>query len=111
MIIRLEGTSAALWCPACEDLHLINLDAGGWTFDGDTERPTITPSIKVAGAQWPQDYPEFRKHRHDVAPGEPTICHSFVLEGHWQFLPDCTHELAGQTVPCVPIPDGIFADS
>ncbi len=28
--------------------------------------------------------------------------HSFVVDGHIQFLGDCTHELAGQTVD---IPD------
>ena len=110
MIIRVEDTRAALWCPACDGLHMISLGAGGWTFDGNTERPTITPSIKVGGAQWPEDYPEFRKPRHHVPPGEQTTCHSFIVEGHWQFLPDCTHELAGQTVPCVPIPDGLFED-
>lgn len=32
-------------------------------------------------------------------------CHSFVQGGHWVFLGDCAHALAGQTVPMVPIPD------
>ena len=32
----------------------------------------------------------------------PFVCHSFVVNGQIQFLPDCTHALAGQTVP---IPD------
>lgn len=26
-------------------------------------------------------------------------CHSFVVDGQMQFLGDCTHALAGQTVP------------
>ena len=40
-----------------------------------------------------------------VEPGQLTVCHSFVSDGQWQFLGDCTHALAGQTVPVVPIPD------
>ncbi len=32
----------------------------------------------------------------DGAP--PAICHSFVTDGRIQFLSDCTHPLAGQTV-------------
>ena len=27
-----------------------------------------------------------------------TVCHSFVTDGRIQFLGDCTHSLAGQTV-------------
>jgi hypothetical protein len=29
---------------------------------------------------------------------EQRVCHSFVTDGRIQFLSDCTHELAGQTV-------------
>jgi hypothetical protein len=29
---------------------------------------------------------------------KPSICHSFVTDGRIQFLNDCTHSLAGQTV-------------
>ena len=32
-------------------------------------------------------------------------CHSFIRNGHWEFLGDCAHSLAGQTVPMVPVPD------
>jgi hypothetical protein len=30
------------------------------------------------------------------------VCHSFVREGQIQFLGDCTHAFAGQTVPMIP---------
>lgn len=29
----------------------------------------------------------------------PHVCHTFVTDGKINFLSDCTHELAGQTVP------------
>lgn len=28
----------------------------------------------------------------------PQVCHSYVTNGRIQYLGDCTHELAGQTV-------------
>lgn len=111
-----SGTSLYLWCPGCEDLHQVHFGgtAGNqWEFDGDTERPTLSPSLLVRAVQWSEEYalPKFdkRRDRHpNIPPGEHTICHSFVRDGTWQFLSDSTHVLAGRTVPCVPIPDGLF---
>lgn len=123
MIVRIAtaiqpecGTSLWLWCPGCEDLHHVQFGgtAGNqWEFDGNTERPTLSPSLLVRAVQWPEEYalPKFgkRRDRHrKITPGQHTICHSFVRDGQWQFLPDSTHVLTGQTVPCLPIPDGLF---
>lgn len=35
----------------------------------------------------------------DQPGGLPSVCHCFVADGAMQFLGDCTHALAGQTVP------------
>ena len=36
-------------------------------------------------------------------PGDPPeVCHSFITDGRIQFLNDCTHALAGHTVPLPP---------
>ena len=114
-VVRVNGDRAYLWCPGCEELHSVTFGAGEgvrWEFDGNLDSPTISPSIKVFGNQWPPEYPEYVKHRHpSVKPGDDTVCHSFVRDGQWQFLGDSTHVLAGQTVPCVPIPDGLFDDA
>jgi hypothetical protein len=90
--VRIDGRSeheghVSYWfcCPGCEQLHRIN---STWTFNGDTERPTFTPSI--------------------LARGEHT-CHSFITDGEIRFLADCTHDLAGQAVP-LPELDGWFDD-
>ncbi len=92
-----------LWCPACEETHRVTV--GPWSWDGNEERPTISPSILVGGVQWAEGE-HFHKPQHArVGAGEPIICHSFVREGRWEFLGDCTHALAGQTVDCVPLPE------
>lgn len=78
-------------CPGCKMPHVVYVttpDRPSWTFNGDLDRPTFSPSVSV---QWDQNV---------FGPQGPTrhICHSFVKEGKIQFLDDCTHSLAGQTV-------------
>lgn len=96
-----EQSLVNFWCPGCDDAHTINTNT--WTWNGDLERPTFTPSVLVGGVQWDPEY-GFHKPNHNVAPGAPIVCHSFVTDGRIQFLGDCTHSLAGQTVPLPPWP-------
>ena len=71
-------------CPGCNQEHKIN---DGWQFNQDFENPTISPSVLVQGYMRNEDNPHF-----------PFKCHSFIKSGAIQFLNDCTHNLAGQTV-------------
>lgn len=80
-------------CPACKYGHAFYtkdgpLDANGkeqnWTFNGDLDSPTISPSLNV--------------HARD----EKYRCHSWINNGMIQFLSDCFHDMKGKTVP---IPD------
>ncbi|WP_164828247.1 hypothetical protein [Sinorhizobium medicae] len=57
-------------------------------YNGNPDVPTFTPSVLVTN-----NGPDAGK---DGPP--PAICHSFVTDGRIQFLADCTHALAGQTV-------------
>lgn len=93
-----EGGRVLFWCPGCECAHQIGSPPWGW--NGRLDLPTFTPSVLVRGVQWPrEEYPDRHKRQHvDVAPGGDTVCHSFVTDGRIQYLGDCTHELAGQTV-------------
>lgn len=105
MIVRVRGAALWLWCPACEDTHRITVgQSDSWTWDGNEAAPTISPSILVQGVQWDESS-DFHKPRHHIATGEQTICHSLVRSGVWEFLGDCTHDLAGQKVSLVPLPD------
>lgn len=88
----IDGGQAALFdCPGCGFLHAVHISQGHtprpvWGWNGNVDAPTFTPSIAVS---W---------HERNI----PKMCHSFVTDGRIQFLGDCTHSLAGQTVD---IPD------
>lgn len=78
-------------CPGCGEWHLVYVEQPSprnqqWQWNGNMERPTFEPSILI---NWAGGYGPERK---------PKVCHSFVRDGHIQFLGDCTHALAGQTV-------------
>ncbi|QIL71679.1 ammonia monooxygenase [Diaphorobacter sp. HDW4B] len=78
-------------CPGCDAQHAIQHgaeDDPNWSWNGSLEKPTFSPSVLVTytGADAGRD----------GAP--PAVCHSFVTDGRIQFLGDCTHALAGQTV-------------
>lgn len=78
-----------MWCPGCDRSHRVIDGPNGWTWDGNEDTPTFSPSILV---RWQR-----------VA-GQPERCHSFIRGGVWEFLDDCTHALAGRRVPMVPHP-------
>jgi hypothetical protein len=102
-VIQRDGDMLTLFCPACQETHQVHDGSDGWVWDGNTETPTLSPSIKVTGVQWPIGS-GFHKPLHwKVAAGDETVCHSYVIRGEWQYLADSTHALAGQTVPCVPL--------
>lgn len=78
------------WCPGCAMSHVLRTKPTGWAFNGDHESPTFSPSVLVTWSEWggTEDPADDIKH----------CCHSFVTDGRIQFLGDCTHALAGQTV-------------
>ena len=86
--------SLMFMCPGCKvwgasGLHILPVNVSGsidrpsWTWDGNLELPTLSPSIL--------------SHYRD---GDR--CHSFLRNGLFEFLADSTHPLAGTTVD---IPD------
>lgn len=83
-------------CPGCGENHRVT---DSWTFNGDTVRPTIRPSILVTWRANPdaiEGFEEWRKERR---------CHSFVTDGKIAFLSDCTHAHAGETMDLPPMSD------
>lgn len=85
-----------LKCPGCDQLHFIYVRGASarlsnkvpeWEFNGDIKRPTFSPSLLLKSTRGESN--------------ENHVCHSFIRDGNWQFLNDCTHDLAGKTVPMV----------
>lgn len=91
------------WCPACRRLHVYD---ERWTFNGNYEAPTFTPSLKVssghhvAGMQMQADGKcgICERARERGVRSICGICHLHVTNGKILYSSDCTHELAGQTV-------------
>lgn len=57
-----------------------------WSWNGDTEKPTLKPSVLTRTEDW--------------SSGEciKIVCHTWINDGKVQFLSDCSHEFAGQTL-------------
>lgn len=99
----------AFMCPGCKHQHLVRVAAlegfpnrPVWDFNQNPDTPTFSPSYLLTSHTWsppvtPKNLSEWR-----AAPWPqvkvPKVCHSFITDGKIQFLDDCTHELAGQTV-------------
>lgn len=79
------------WCPGCEKGHPLPYKRGGWKFDGNLESPTFAPSFK-----------------HDLGGGK--VCHYIVTAGQVAFCSDCTHSLAGRTIPMPDLPPHLRDD-
>lgn len=83
-----EHTRVVFTCPGCGFDHGVTVTPGtpypAWEWNGSLEAPTLRPSVLCT-------YP--------WGPGrEQRTCHSFVTEGRIQYLGDCSHGLAGQTI-------------
>lgn len=81
-----------MWEDGASGLHMLPVNSAvktpAWTWDGNLEAPTLSPSILT-------------KHG-----GNPAgVCHSFLNAGVFDFLSDCTHPLAGQKVAMPPLED------
>lgn len=102
---RTEDGSLLWWCVACGHAH------GGppsrWSFNGDEEHPTFTPSFLVRSGHyipghtgdcwctWNATHPE------DPSGFACRVCHTVIRNGQIQYLGDCTHAYAGKTIDMV----------
>lgn len=87
-----EGNGLMFRCPGCGCAHRVQYGDGPgprWSWNGDEIRPTFTPSVLVT----------YNGADAGVDGAPPAVCHSFVTNGQIAFLADCSHALAGQTVP------------
>lgn len=89
----------AYWCPGCKTIHVVKIDPDQkpcWTWNGNPDKPTFSPSILVKTGRAVD--PKYEPHGNDP----PEICHCFIRNGVIDFLTDCKHDLAGRKVEMVP---------
>ena len=98
--LRIGISDYSFYCQGCKCHHGVwikkeNYAGPVWDFNNDIKNPTFYPSIKV---EW--IYCEYDQIT--SMPIQSTrkimICHSFITNGKIQYLSDCTHKLAGQTI-------------
>lgn len=82
-------------CPACNRMHELN---DTWSFNGDFQNPTFSPSIKVTGTHFITEEESVRVMRGEKVSPRKLVCHSFIRNGKIEFCGDCTHEHAGKTL-------------
>lgn len=91
-----EGaTTLAHWCPGCDNFHDYAVETpmsngARWQWDGNAARPSFRPSMHIKIGP--------------TGSGKMYVCHYYLRDGKLEFLSDCTHKFAGQTVNLPDIP-------
>lgn len=95
-----EATHLQLHLPGPLPNRILPVMIGGrregtpnWTWNGSIDCPTVRPSVLTKGAGRVFREGEYKEH----------VCHSWINDGKVQFLDDCTHEFAGQTLELLDI--------
>lgn len=112
--LRRATGSYVHWCPACKEMHRL---PDGWTFNGNVDKPSFQPSLKHTGLKLNKDADgkwigEGRDAWLYDAKGDPIpeVCHYFLTDGVLHFCADCTHDMAGKSVPLPELPEA-YRDS
>lgn len=102
-----EKGNIAIMCPGCNAHHVLATvkpqnNGALWGFNGDMEKPTFNPSLLIRSVENIPPVTSENIEQWREKPWEQTrvdtVCHSFIIDGMIQFLGDCTHHLANQTV-------------
>lgn len=105
-----EAEGVNFFCPGCNTMHSVTTSPGGWGWNESLEKPTFTPSVLVRSGHYAENkapgdcWCDFETRTGLKTNFTCSVCHSFVTDGRIQFLTDCTHALAGQTVDLPPWP-------
>jgi len=108
VLYDMRGGRLGFMCPACKEVHTVIVGGGFWAFDRNYDAPTFSPSILVQNGHYghyrgPKNcWCDFEKRTGHTPPYKCSQCHSFVRNGFIQFLSDCSHDMAGKTVPLTP---------
>ena len=108
-VLRRHTLGFAHWCPGCKEMHTL---PDSWTFNGNVDKPTFTPSFRHSGMKRVLEYGRWTGHWYRDADGNPIphVCHYILTAGQLEFCSDSTHDLAGQTVPLPELPEMFTSD-
>ncbi len=103
--LRRSVEGYAWYCPACDEVH--PLPDRGWTFNGNVDQPTFSPSFKHTGKKIVTKNGEWTGEWERDEQGNPInwCCHYVVTAGQVAYQGDCTHSMAGQTIPMPDLPE------
>lgn len=78
-----------------------------WSFDGNLDRPTFNPSVKITGKQRVVINGKWTRAWQRDSTGKPVdmCCHYLLHAGQLKYCADSTHALAGKTVPLPELPE------
>lgn len=118
LVKTIDARLVAIRCPGCNEQHVLRI-AGpdAWGYNGNPDAPTFTPSLLTTSGHFLSTHqPGARcwctynaEHPDDPVTFHCSRCHSFITDGRIQFLGDCSHALANQTVPLLPFDDDTAA--
>lgn len=86
------------WCPGCEEMHPL---PDSWTFNGDLEKPTFSPSFLQTFVRWSGGVAE-----NGLGIGEKAhvVCHYVLTDGVLNYCGDSWHDLKGTPVTLPDLP-------
>jgi hypothetical protein len=87
--------------------NIATKNAPCWSFNGNVEKPTFNPSVKITGKQGVTVKGEWNGEYKCGPDGKALdlCCHYFLRDGVLDFQNDCTHALCGQKVPLPELPE------
>lgn len=106
-----EDGGVMFFCPGCKCGHRVWVRDPApkqprWTFNGDFDKPTFSPSILITSMEWqppvtPENIDQWKKQHWEQKQVEKR-CHSHVTDGVIIFCGDCTHSMSGKSVKLEP---------
>lgn len=104
--VKISEGMAKYWCPGCNSHHIIPVQPIHykviWDWNGSVESPTFQPSVLIypsdaiaEDVEIPTDLTPEWLEQHKI---RTPRCHHFIVDGKIQYLADCDHSLAGQTI-------------
>ncbi len=90
MKLRRTEAGYAHWCPGCNRMHVL---PSSWTFDGNLDAPTYSPSFKHTCVINPAGRAPF-----------VGTCHYILTAGVLNYCGDCDHSMIGRSVALPDLP-------